>query len=66
MKLAEEIERLATAMGAYTVHLVYVVSLGRWAVICLWDGGEVAQFSCKETPEEAVGLAVQGISTEGG
>ena len=61
MKLAEEIERLATATGADTVHLVYVVSLGRWAVICLWDGGDVVQFSPKETPEEAVGTAVQEV-----
>ena len=61
MTLVEQIERLATVTGADTVHLVYVTSLGRWAVICLWDGGEVAQFSCKETPEEAVGLAVREV-----
>ena len=61
MTLVEQIERLATVTGADTVHLVYVTSLGRWAVICLWDGGEVAQFSPKDTPEEAVGLAVQEV-----
>lgn len=61
MKLVEMIRQLAVATGADTVHLVYIGPSKQWAAVCLWDGGEVAQFSPKETPEEAVGLAVQEV-----
>lgn len=62
MNIAEQVERLAAALGADAVHLVHLRQSGRWFVIALWGEDETARFRAADTAEGAIGEAELGAS----
>lgn len=58
--LSEQIERLAAALGARSIHLVYLHQGGQWLVIAMWNEDELVRFGNRDTAEEAIEAAMEG------
>ena len=62
--LGKRLVNLAQELGATSVHLVYLDASRRWTVLATWGETELAQFSYKSTPEDAISAAMKEAQGE--